>query len=142
MEQNLSKLVRDESLAAVWATLNTLAYRQQAEATTGLKFFKKAPVQMDGEMTKERFWAMTKEERLLWQRSKEEERRQLNVAAGIDGSALLTKENVELWRSQGLTFAAIARDILGVSQEAVAAAVKSHGRQHPIQNIIKRRNKL
>jgi len=91
-------------------------------------------------MTKERFWSMTKEERLLWQRSKELERRSLNVAAGIDGSALLTKENVELWRSEGLTFAAIARDILGVSQEDVAAAIKSHGRQHPIQGRLKKKS--
>ena len=138
MEQDLSKLVRDSSLADVWMALNTLACRQQASATTGLKFFKRPPVQIDGEMTKERFWSMTKEERLLWQRSKEEERKKLNLVEGIDGTALLTKENVERWRSEGMTFAAIARDILGVPQENVAAILKSHGRQHPIQNNIKK----
>jgi hypothetical protein len=135
MEGALLQSVRQNSLQTIWSTLNTLACQQQASATTGLKFFKKPP-QIDGEMTKERFWSMTKEERLLWQRSKEEERRALNAAAGIDGAALLTKENVERWRADGMTFAAIARDIIGTSQEAVAATLKGPTRQHPIQKNI------
>lgn len=140
MEQQLLQVVRDASLTSIYEALHTLACRQQAEATTGLKFFKKPPsAAYYGDMTRELFMTMTKEQRLQWQRSKEQERHHLNVENGIDGAALLTKENVELWKSQGLTYAAMARDILGLPQEKVAAITKSHGRQHPIQGRLKKK---
>jgi hypothetical protein len=139
MDTELLDTLRTASLVDIWSTLNTLACKQQAEASKGLSFFMKPRSTLhEGDMTQELFRTMTKEERLLWQRSKEEERRLANAAAGIDGAALLTKENVELWKSQGMTYAAMARDILGLPQERVAAITKSHNRIHPIQAKLKK----
>lgn len=140
MEMQLLDVLRSGGAADIWSTLNTLACRQQAEATHGLQLFTRPRAQLhEGDMTRELFITMTKEERLLWQRSKEEERKLLNTANGIDGAALLTKENVALWKSQGLTYAAMARDILGLPQEKVAAAAKSHNRIHPIQSRLNKK---
>jgi endonuclease/exonuclease/phosphatase (EEP) superfamily protein YafD len=74
--------------------------------------------------TKEEFWNLSKAERRAWQKAKEAERRTLNAAAHIDGMALLTKENVEVWRAQGMSYAAIARDIIGCSEFEVSNILK------------------
>ena len=74
--------------------------------------------------SKEEFWKLSKQERRLWQTAKEKERQKLNEASGINGRTLLTKENVERWRSEGMTFAAIARDIIGCPEYEVAGILK------------------
>lgn len=74
--------------------------------------------------SKEEFWKLSKKERRIWQTAKEKERQKLNAASGIDGRSLLTKENVERWRSEGKTFAAIARDIIGCTEYEVADILK------------------
>lgn len=77
--------------------------------------------------SKEEFWKLSKQERRLWQTAKEKERQKLNEASGINGRSLLTKENVERWRSEGKTFAAIARDIIGCTEYEVAGILKEGG---------------
>lgn len=85
--------------------------------------------------SKEEFWKLSKQERRLWQTAKEKERKKLNEENGIDGRTLLTKENVERWRSEGKTFAAIARDIIGCSEHEVAAVLKGDQKPKPPVNV-------
>lgn len=87
------------------------------QALTMLRTSRLAPVIE----TKEDFWKLSKQERRLWQASKEAERRKVNAEQGIDGRKLLTKENVERWRAEGMTYAAIARDIVGCSEYEISA---------------------
>lgn len=122
MEAELLTLLRTKGAEQVCRQINDEARRQNQEAQAALQLFTLPSTLIVN--SKEEYWNMTKAERTMWQKSKEEERRRINEEQGIDGRALLTKENVVAWRAQGLTFAAIARDIIGLPSEQVAAITK------------------
>jgi hypothetical protein len=123
MEANILNLLRAESAESILKVVHELAEKQRLEAQKALKLFSLPPTQVEVN-TKEDFRSLSKEEQRLWQKQKEEERRKINVQSGIDGRALLTKENVLKWREEGLTYAAIARDIVGCPDWEVAAVGK------------------
>jgi hypothetical protein len=58
------------------------------------------------------------------QREKEKEKRQENEAKGIFAKDLLTKENLEFWKSRNYTNAYISREFVGCREEDVAKAKK------------------
>ncbi len=122
MDSSLLSLLRLEGAESIVYKINGIAQAQREEALQGIKIF--ALPAADTLMSKEDYYAMTKEQRIAWQRSKEVERRRLNKEAGINGNALLTRENVERWRSEGKTFAAIARDYIGCPDYMVSAVLK------------------
>jgi hypothetical protein len=123
MEGNLLNLLRGQSAESILKVVHDLAEKQRLEAQKALKLFALTPVPvLVG--SKEEFRNLSKEEQRQWQKQKEEERRQLNKEAGIDGRALLTKENVLKWREEGLTYGAIARDIVGCPDWEVSAVGK------------------
>ena len=124
MESALLGLLRQASAEQLCREIQLEAKQQQKAAASALGLFTFPSATLIVQ-SKEDYWNLSKAERQEWQRNKEEERCRLNKEAGIDGKALLTKENVDAWRAQGLTFAAIARDIVGVPCELVAAATKS-----------------
>ena len=120
---DLLDLLRREGAKPIITTLNVLAAEQREEALKALHIF--APMAKTTEVeSKEDYYNMTKEQRVAWQRSKEADRRRLNKEAGIDGMKLLTRENVERWRAEGKTFAAIARDYIGCTDAMVSATLK------------------
>jgi hypothetical protein len=127
MEAELLSILRSKGAEQLCQQINTEARRQSAEAQATLRQLSQLFTVQPATLTvnsKEEYWNMTKAERNLWQKSKEEERRRINEEQGIDSKGLLTKENVEMWRAQGLTFAAIARDIVGLPSELVASVAK------------------
>ena len=112
MEVELLNILRTSGVEQLCQQINVEARRQSEQAQAALRqlsFLFTIPSTLKVN-SKEEYWNLTKAERVLWQKSKEEERRRLNEEQGINGKALLTKENIEAWRAQGLTFAAIARD--------------------------------
>jgi hypothetical protein len=117
---DLLNLLRSQGAEPILKVVHDLAEKQRLEAQKALKLFSWIPVAQ----TKEEFWKLSKSEQKQWQKQKEEERRQLNAEANIDGRALLTKENVVKWREQGLSYGAIARDIVGCADWEVAAILK------------------
>ena len=120
---DLLELLRREGAKPIATALNVLAAAQREEALKALNIF--APMAKTTAVeSKEDYYNMTKEQRVAWQRSKEAERRRLNKEAGIDGMKLLTRENVERWRAEGKTFAAIARDYIGCTDSMVSATLK------------------
>jgi hypothetical protein len=126
MEVELLNILRTSGVEQLCQQINVEARRQSEQAQAALRqlsFLFTIPSTLKVN-SKEEYWNLTKAERVLWQKSKEEERRRLNEEQGINGKALLTKENVEAWRAQGLTFAAIARDIIGLPSELVASVAK------------------
>lgn len=127
MESDLLNLLRRQGAQPILKVVHELAEKQRLEAQKALKFFSLPPVlaeAVNSVTTKEEFWKLSKKEQQLWQRKKEEERRQLNAAANINGRELLTKENVIKWREEGLSYGAIARDIVGCADWEVAAILK------------------
>lgn len=125
MEQLLGA-VREHGAVELYDLLDkiiTKESRKFSAAAAFLRAHKPAPPVPVVE-SKEEFWKLSKAERRLWQTAKEKERKRLNEANGIDGRTLLTKENVERWHSEGKTFAAIARDIIGCTEYEVAAILK------------------
>ena len=123
MESDLLNLLRDQGAQPILKVVHDLAEKQRLEAQKALKLFSVAPVQVEVS-SKEEFWKLSKKDQQLWQRQKEEERRNLNRESGIDGRTLLTKENVLKWREEGLSYGAIARDIVGCPDWEVAAVGK------------------
>jgi hypothetical protein len=123
MEANLLNLLRDQSAESILKVVHDLAEKQRLEAQKALKLFSLTPTPVLVN-SKEEFRNLSKEEQRLWQKQKEEERRKINLQSGIDGRALLTKENVLKWREEGLTYAAIARDIVGCPDWEVTAVGK------------------
>ncbi len=124
-------LLRESGLEPIVLETNAIANRLHAESLTALKLFTlPAPLVQ----SKDDYWKMTKAERVRWQKEKEAERRKLNAAAGIDGKALLTVENVTQWRSEGMTYAAIARDIIGCPDWQVAEILKEGSKRKPYWN--------
>ena len=120
MESDLLNLLRDQGAQPILKVVRDLAEKQRLEAQKALKLFSVASIPVEVS-SKEEFWKLPKKDQQLWQRQKEEERRNLNRAAGIDGRALLTKDNVLKWREEGLSYGAIARDIVGCPDWEVAA---------------------
>lgn len=120
METDLLNLLRSRSAESILKGIGDLAEKQRLEAQRVLKLFSFAPVVQ----TKEEFWKLSKSDQQKWQRQKEEERRQLNAVANINGRELLTKENVLKWREEGLSYGAIARNIVGCHDWEVAAVLK------------------
>jgi hypothetical protein len=130
MESILLQLLRHEGAAAIVKQVNSIAVVQREESSKGLKLFFVPAPSID---TKEEYWNMSRPERLAWQRAQEVERRRLNKEQGIDGNSLLTKENVESWRAEGKTFAAIARDYIGCTEQMVSDTLK--GTKKPFNAI-------
>lgn len=127
MEAELLGILRASSAEQLCHQINAEAHRQSQQALAALSLFTLPVINADATLivnSKEDYWKLSKKEKLLWQKSKEEERRHLNEEQGINGKALLTKENVEAWRIQGLTFGAIARDIVGCSEYEVQSILK------------------
>ena len=120
---DLLAILRQNGAQPVIGTLNVFAKVQREEALKALHIFAPAAVQTTIE-SKEDYYNMSKEQKTAWQRAKEAERRRLNKEAGIDGNKLLTKENVERWRAEGKTFAAIARDYIGCPDYVVSGVLK------------------
>ncbi len=58
------------------------------------------------------------------QREKEKEKRQENEAKGVFAKDLLTKENLEHWKSKNYSNAYISREFVGCREEDVAKAIK------------------
>jgi outer membrane biosynthesis protein TonB len=58
------------------------------------------------------------------QREKEKEKRQENEAKGVFAKDLLTKENLEFWKSKNYSNAYISREFVGCREEDVAKAKK------------------
>ena len=123
MESALLGLLRQASAEQLCREIQLEAKQQQKAAASALGLFTFPSATLIVQ-SKEDYWNLSKQERQEWQKGKEAERKRINEQQGIDGRVLLTKENVETWRAQGLTFAAIARDIVGVSSEEVAGVVK------------------
>lgn len=120
---DLLSILRQNGAQPIVSTLNVFAKEQREEALKALNIF--APVAVHTTIeSKEDYYNMSKEQKTAWQRSKEAERRRLNKEAGIDGNKLLTRENVERWRAEGKTFAAIARDYIGCPDYTVSAILK------------------
>lgn len=130
MESILLQLLRQEGAQAIVTQVSAIAVTQREEASKGLKLFFVPAPSID---SKEEYWTMSRQERIAWQRSKEVERRRLNKEQGIDGNSLLTKENVESWRAEGKTFAAIARDYIGCTEQMVSDTLK--GTKKPFNAI-------
>ena len=130
MESSLLQLLRQEGAQAIVSHVSAIAVMQREEASKGLKLFFVPAPSID---SKEEYWNMSRQERIAWQRAQEAERRRLNKEQGIDGNSLLTKENVERWRAEGKTFAAIARDYVGCSEQMVSDTLK--GAKKPFNAI-------
>ncbi len=58
------------------------------------------------------------------------------VAKGIKPESLLTKENLSLWLSQGLSYMRIAREHVGVHENEISALAKTFGLQSDIKKYI------
>lgn len=120
---DLLAILRQNGAQPIISTLNVFAKQQREDALKALNIFAPSIKQASIE-SKEDYYNMTKEQKTVWQRAKEAERRRLNKEQGIDGNKLLTKENVERWRAEGKTFAAIARDYIGCPDYMVSAILK------------------
>ena len=123
MEADLLNLLRGQGAEPILRVVHDLAEQQRLQAQKALKLFSLTPTSVEVN-SKEDFRNLSKKEQQQWQKQKEEERRKINAQSGIDGTALLTKENVLKWREQGLTYGAIARDIVGCPDWEVAAVGK------------------
>lgn len=58
------------------------------------------------------------------------------VAKGIKPESLLTKENLSLWLSQGLSYMRIAREHVGIPENEISALAKTFGLQSDIKKYI------
>jgi hypothetical protein len=123
MEADLLNLLRGQGAEPILKAVHNLAEQQRLKAQKALKLYSLTPTSVDVN-SKEDFRNLSKKEQQQWQKQKEEERRKINAQSGIDGRALLTKENVLKWREEGLTYGAIARDIVGCPDWEVAAVGK------------------
>jgi hypothetical protein len=65
-----------------------------------------------------------------WQKEQEDKKKKELDAQGINPASLLTKENLQKWIvEEKKTFAAVARDYIGLPDSMVSAAAKSYGIQ-------------
>ena len=65
-----------------------------------------------------------------WQKEQEEKKKRELDAQGINPASLLTKENLQKWIvEEKKTFAAVARDYVGLPDSMVSSAAKSYGIQ-------------
>ena len=65
-----------------------------------------------------------------WQRDQEDKKKRELDAQGINPASLLTKENLHRWIvEEKKTFAAVAREYVGLPDSMVSSAAKSHGIQ-------------
>ena len=65
-----------------------------------------------------------------WQKDQEEKKKRELDAQGINPASLLTKENLHRWIvEEKKTFAAVAREYVGLPDSMVSSAAKSHGIQ-------------
>jgi hypothetical protein len=65
-----------------------------------------------------------------WQKEQEEKKKRELDAQGINPATLLTKENLQLWIvTEKKTYAAVAREYVGLPDSMVASAAKSFGIQ-------------
>ena len=65
-----------------------------------------------------------------WQKEQEDKKKRELDAQGINPASLLTKENLQKWIvEEKRTFAAVARDYVGLPDSMVSAAAKSYGIQ-------------
>jgi len=84
-----------------------------------------------------------KEKRALLKKEQADKVKEKNaelVAKGIEPASLLTKESLKKWvEEEGLTYAQIARDHVGIPADQIASLAKGYGFQSP---IVKRRAML
>jgi len=84
-----------------------------------------------------------KEKRALVKKEQADKVKEKNaelVAKGIEPATLLTKESLKKWvEEEGLTYAQIARDHVGLPADQIASLAKGYGFQSP---IVKRRAML
>jgi len=65
-----------------------------------------------------------------WQKEQEDKKKKELDAQGINPASLLTKENLQKWIvEEKKTFAAVARDYVGLPDSMVSASAKSYGIQ-------------
>ena len=65
-----------------------------------------------------------------WQKEQEDKKKRELDAQGINPASLLTKENLQRWIvEEKKTFAAVARDYVGLPDSMVSSAAKSYGIQ-------------
>ena len=65
-----------------------------------------------------------------WQKEQEDKKKRELDAQGINPASLLTKENLQKWIvEEKKTFAAVARDYVGLPDSMVSSAAKSYGIQ-------------
>jgi hypothetical protein len=65
-----------------------------------------------------------------WQKEQEDKKKRELDAQGINPASLLTKENLQKWIvEEKKTFAAVARDYVGLPDSMIASAAKSYGIQ-------------
>ena len=65
-----------------------------------------------------------------WQKEQEDKKKRELDAQGINPASLLTKENLQKWIvDEKKTFAAVARDYVGLPDSMVSSAAKSYGIQ-------------
>jgi hypothetical protein len=65
-----------------------------------------------------------------WQKEQEDKKKKELDAQGINPASLLTKENLQKWIvEEKKTFAAVARDYVGLPDSMVSSAAKSYGIQ-------------
>ena len=65
-----------------------------------------------------------------WQKEQEDKKKKELDAQGINPASLLTKENLQKWIvEEKKTFAAVARDYIGLPDSMVSASAKSYGIQ-------------
>jgi hypothetical protein len=55
---------------------------------------------------------------------------------GVRPEELLTKENLTLWLSQGMSYMRIAREVTGVPENQIAAAAKNFGLQSDVKKYL------
>jgi len=61
-----------------------------------------------------------------WQKEQEEKKKRELDAQGINPASLLTKENLERWiRQEKKTYAAVARDYVGLPESMISSSAKS-----------------
>ena len=84
-----------------------------------------------------------KEKRALLKKEQADKVKEKNselVAKGIEPASLLTKESLKNWvEEEGLTYAQIAREHVGLPADQIASLAKGYGFQSP---IVKRRAML
>jgi hypothetical protein len=65
-----------------------------------------------------------------WQKEQEDKKKRELDALGINPASLLTKENLQKWIvEEKKTFAAVARDYVGLPDSMISSAAKSYGIQ-------------